>query len=151
MSIIAEQLSGDPLTYMVVLQPIATHRLITAKKDEAGAVRAENCRTWKLTEVAPGVTKLDYVCSLDLKGFVPKTVTNLVAVPAQLNGPLDMQAYFQQLRDPSECYRGWGVCGAHACRYGGIVHRQQGRGETSCAKVCEAHGHAARLWVSPPK
>ena len=61
MSTIAEQLSDDPSTWVVVLTPIPTHRLITAKKDEAGAVRAENRRTWKLTQVSPGVTKLDYV------------------------------------------------------------------------------------------
>jgi hypothetical protein len=112
MSVIAEQLSNDPLKYVVVVLSVPTHNLIQPK-DEAGAVRAEVRRTFLLTEVSPGITTLDYVCSLDLKGFVPRVVTEVVATPGQMNGPLAMQAYFQQLRGLSECTAQDGVSVAH--------------------------------------
>jgi hypothetical protein len=79
-SIIAEQLLDDPLTYEVVVVPIPTHDLITAK-DEAKAVRAECRRVYHLIEVAPGITRLNYACSLDMKGLVPLFVTNMT-IPA---------------------------------------------------------------------
>jgi hypothetical protein len=111
LSIIAEQLLDDPLTYVVVVVPIPAHHLITAT-DEARAVRAECCRVYQLIEVAPRITRLTYACALDLKGLVPPFVTNM-AIPAQMDGPLAMQAYFQQLRDPSECCAQDGVFVAH--------------------------------------
>jgi hypothetical protein len=60
-SVVAKKVEDDPPTYMVVVLPIAQHDKI-APKDEKGAVRAENCRAFKLTEVAAGVTKLEYAC-----------------------------------------------------------------------------------------
>jgi hypothetical protein len=51
--------------------------------DEAGAVRAENFRAWRLTEVSPGCTRLEYTCSLDLKGHFPKFITNTIIIPTQ--------------------------------------------------------------------
>jgi hypothetical protein len=65
--------------------PIAHHDKITPE-DEKGAVRGENCRAFKLTEVAPGVTKLDYTCSLNLGGLIPQVITNKVAVPGTMHG-----------------------------------------------------------------
>jgi hypothetical protein len=58
MSIIVEKLSNSPCIYVVVVVPASTHHLITSE-DEAGAVRAEVRRTYQLTEVGPGVTRLD--------------------------------------------------------------------------------------------
>ena len=55
-STVANRVADDPPTYVLVSAPIAHHAKITPK-DEVGAVRAENCRAFKLTEVAPGVTK----------------------------------------------------------------------------------------------
>ena len=81
----ANRVADDPPTYVLVSAPIAHHAKITPK-DEVGAVRAENCRAFKLTEVAPGVTKMDYTCSLNLRGIVPQAVTNKIAVPGQLHG-----------------------------------------------------------------
>ena len=81
----ASKVADDPVTYVVAMVPIAHHDLLTPK-DEAGAVRAENCRSFVLTQVAPGVTKIDYVCSLDLKGSIPQAITNSVAVPGQAHG-----------------------------------------------------------------
>jgi hypothetical protein len=49
----------------------------------AGAVRAEHCSAFKLTEVAAGITKLELTCSLNLRGSIPQAFTNEVAVPGQ--------------------------------------------------------------------
>ena len=70
---------------MVVGAPIAHHDKITPK-DEKGAVRAENCRAFKLTEVGAGITKLEYACSLNLGGSIPQAITNKVSVPGQMHG-----------------------------------------------------------------
>jgi hypothetical protein len=70
-STVAKRVADDPPTYVVVALPIAQHDKITAK-DEKGAVRAENCRAFKLTEVSPGVCEVDFVCSINLKGWVPQ-------------------------------------------------------------------------------
>jgi hypothetical protein len=83
MSFVAKQLAKHPLTYAVALVPIPGHAKI-GRKDEVGAIRAENCRGLKLTAVAPGVSKLEYCCSLDLRGRVPQLVTDKVATPAQM-------------------------------------------------------------------
>jgi hypothetical protein len=81
-AVLAKKLAHSPLTYALVGVPIAKHDRITSK-DEAGAVRAENCRSFRLTEVAPCRTNMEYVCSLDVKGFIPQFVTNMFAVPQQ--------------------------------------------------------------------
>ena len=81
-SAIAKQVADDPPTFVVAVVPIPSHDKIRPK-DEAGAVRAENCRSFRITAVAPGVSNLEYACTLDLKGNVPRFVTNMIAVPAQ--------------------------------------------------------------------
>ncbi len=84
-SIVAKTVEEDPSSYMIVALPIAQHDKIT-RKDEKGAVRAENCRAFKLTEVVAGITKLEYACSLNLRGSIPQAITNNLSVPAQMNG-----------------------------------------------------------------
>ena len=84
-STVAKQVADDPPTYLVLCLPIASHDKITPK-DEKGAVRAENCRAFKLTEIAAGITKLEYACSLDLGGSIPQAITNKVSVPGQMHG-----------------------------------------------------------------
>jgi hypothetical protein len=81
-SIIAKRVADDPPTYVVVSMPIAQHDKV-APKDEKGAVRAQSCRVYKLTEVAAGITKMEYACSLNLMGSIPQVFTNNVAVPEQ--------------------------------------------------------------------
>jgi hypothetical protein len=81
-STVAARVSDDPPTFVLASLPIARHDRISPK-DEKGAVRAENCRAFRLTEVAPGVTNVDYACSLNLKGFIPQAITNKIAVPGQ--------------------------------------------------------------------
>ena len=85
MSCIAKRVEEDPVTYVVVIVPIPRHDGIS-QKDEANAVRGENYRSCKITAVAPGRSKFEYVCALDVKGRVPQIFTNTVALPAQLNG-----------------------------------------------------------------
>ena len=82
-SFIAKQLADDPRTYAVVVVPIPSHDKI-GPKDEAGAVRAEIFRGFRLTAAAPGICRLEYCCSLDLRGRVPQWVTDKVATPAQM-------------------------------------------------------------------
>jgi hypothetical protein len=84
-SIVAQRVADDPPTYVVVGLPIAHHDKI-APKGEKGAVRAENCRAFRLTEVAAGITKLEYACSLDLRGSIPQAITNKISVPGQMHG-----------------------------------------------------------------
>ena len=84
-STVAKRVADDPPTYVLVALPIAQHDKITPK-DEKGAVRAENCRAFKLTEVAAGITKLEYTCSLNLGGSIPQAFTNKVSVPEQMKG-----------------------------------------------------------------
>ncbi len=83
---IAKKVADDPTTYVLVSVPILQHPKITPK-DEAGAVRAESFRSFRCTEVAPGRTKMEYVCFLDLKGHVPQFFTNMVAIPQQARDP----------------------------------------------------------------
>ncbi len=66
-------------------------------------MRAETHRGFRLTELVPGVTKVEYTCSLDLKGWVPQSITNKIAVPAQMRNPATTQRYFQHVRPLSEC------------------------------------------------
>ncbi len=82
-STIAKQLADDPPTYAVVSIPIRSHDKI-GPKDEAGAVRAENFRGFRLTAAAPGVSRLEYCWTLDLRGRVPHLVADNVASPAQM-------------------------------------------------------------------
>jgi hypothetical protein len=82
---VAKKVADDPPTYEVVALPIAQHDKVTSK-DEKGAVRAETCRAFKLTEVGEGITKLEYACSLNLGGSIPQAITNKVSVPGQMNG-----------------------------------------------------------------
>jgi hypothetical protein len=84
-STVAKKVEDDPPTYLLVSLPIAQHDKISPK-DEKGAVRAEACRAFKLTEVAAGTTKLEYACSLNLRGSIPQAITNKVSVPAQMHG-----------------------------------------------------------------
>jgi hypothetical protein len=82
---VAKKIAEDPPTYVLAIQPIPNHDKI-GRMDEARAVRGEVCRSFRLTEVGPGRTKLEYVCSLDVKGLIPQIITNTLATPQQMNG-----------------------------------------------------------------
>jgi hypothetical protein len=89
-SFVAKQLADDPPAYAVVGVPIPSHDKI-GPKDEAGAIRAENFRGYRFTATAPGVSRLEYCCSLDLRGRVPQWVTDSVATPAQMKVTAPLQ------------------------------------------------------------
>ncbi len=102
MSAVAKQVAEDPPTFLVAVVPIPNHDKIT-RKDEASAVRGENCRSFRLSKLAPSVTRLEYSYSLDLKGLVPQIITDTIAVPKQQGTVYDQQRYFQHVRPLSEC------------------------------------------------
>jgi hypothetical protein len=95
-SVIATKVQA-PATCLLVVVPIPHHPKITSK-DEAGAVRAQSFQSFRFTEVAPGRTRMEYVCSLTL-GACPLTL----AIDMVSHSPETIQLYFQQLRPLSEC------------------------------------------------
>jgi hypothetical protein len=100
-STIAKQVAEEPLTYVVSMTPIPSHDKI-APKDEAGAVRAEMYTTFRYTELAQGVTKLELASSLNMKGRVPQ-IFKLMASPVLMGPVKTQQVYFQHIRPLSEC------------------------------------------------
>ena len=86
---------GDADDFVWVAVPRLFHRSIT-EKDEQGVVRAEVVRACRFTRIAEG-TKLEYVCSLDLKGRVPKWAMRNIALPAQMHLPYTIQACLRPL------------------------------------------------------
>ena len=70
-SVLVKKVAEQPPTFVVAAPPIPFHEKIT-QKDELGAIRAENCRSFRFTEVSPGVCEVDYVCAINLKGWVPQ-------------------------------------------------------------------------------
>ncbi len=82
-----ERLSDDPVSYVWVAAPIESHRKVTPD-DERHAVRAASMRCCRLTAIAPNVTRMDYACTLDLKGAFPRAITNNLAIPELMrHGP----------------------------------------------------------------
>ena len=57
-SIVAKQIAEDPPSFLVAIVPLASHVKIN-RKDEVGAIRAEVCRSFRLIETSPGLTKLE--------------------------------------------------------------------------------------------
>ena len=82
-SMIAKKLGDSPVQYVLAGVPIPKHDRIT-KRDEAGAVRGESFRVFRLTQLGANESKLEYTCSLDLKGLIPQFVTDNIAVPQQV-------------------------------------------------------------------
>jgi hypothetical protein len=101
-SVVAKKLANEPPTYGLVVVPILNHDQIT-NEDDAGAIRAENFRSFKLTEIETGVTELEYVCSLDLKCEVSEWASNPTALPQQLLVASSIQRYFQHIRPLNKC------------------------------------------------
>jgi hypothetical protein len=92
-SLVASQVAAQPSTYVVVLVPIPSHAKI-GEKDEAGAVRGETCKSFRLTKLAEGVTKLECSWAVDLKGLVPHTVANTIEAPTHMGYVNSLQQYF---------------------------------------------------------
>jgi hypothetical protein len=74
------KVSDQPLTYVWVGVPIERHDKLS-EEDEAHAIRAKGIRSIRLTRISDGETKLEYSCSIDLMGRVPRWLTNTVVTP----------------------------------------------------------------------
>ncbi len=111
-AVLWQKVSDDPLTYVLVGVPIERHDKVAAE-DEAHAVRAAGIRSFRLTRIADGTTKMTFACSLDLKGKLPQWVTDNVATPALLRTPYDIQSYFLQVLPSSQCTEVDGVLLGH--------------------------------------
>jgi hypothetical protein len=57
-AVISKRLATNPPTYALVVMPIPSHAKITAV-DEAGAVRAEVRRCFRITELSPARSKME--------------------------------------------------------------------------------------------
>jgi hypothetical protein len=83
--------------YVWCSSPIANHHSATSS-DKSRAVCADLWRCIRLTIISARNTKLEYACTLDLKGRFPKWFTNRIALPALLALPFQLQEYFMQIR-----------------------------------------------------
>jgi hypothetical protein len=101
-SLVASQVAAQPSKYVVVVVPIPSHAKI-GEKDEAGAVRGESCKSFRLTEVAQGVTKLECSWLVDLKGLVPHFVADTIEAPTHMRYVDSLQRYFQQIKPLAKC------------------------------------------------
>ena len=91
-SVVCMRLSEEPLSYAVASVPIEHHPRIS-HADERHSIRAEAMRSYRLTALGPATTLLEYACWLDLKGHVPKWVTQTISIPAQMGVPYRQQQY----------------------------------------------------------
>jgi hypothetical protein len=64
-------------------------------------VRAGGVRCFRCTRIGDNETKVEYACSLDLRGHVPQWLTDSVATPELMKTPHDLQRYFLQVKPPS--------------------------------------------------
>ena len=101
-SLIAKHVAEDPPTFEVAVVAVPRHEKIVPK-DEVGAIRAEVYRSFRITEVAPGTSKLETSGSVDLHGWVPQILADTIVVPTQLAQLRSLQSYFQHVRPLSEC------------------------------------------------
>ena len=101
-SSIAKHVAEDPPTFEVAVVAVPRHEKIVPK-DEVGAIRAEVYRSFRITEVAPGTSKLETSGSVDLHGWVPQILADTIVVPTQLAQLRSLQSYFQHVRPLSEC------------------------------------------------
>jgi hypothetical protein len=96
-SVVCKKLSDSPVTYLLVLMPLATHHDIHSNYQKH-VITAMSMRAYRFTRVEDGVTRVEYASWLDLKGLVPQWITDQIAIPAALNAVYDQQVYFQQIR-----------------------------------------------------
>ncbi len=82
--------------------PIADHPTVQPS-DESHAVRAELVRCIRATYLEEGATRVEYACSVDLKGRFPTWITNSIATPNLMHLPFTLQEYFLQIRRIEEC------------------------------------------------
>ena len=108
--------------------PIADHPTVRPS-DESHTVRAEGVRCIRLTRLAHGATRLEYACSVDLKGRFPTRLTNSIVVPTLMDLPLTLQEYFQQIRPIGECTALDGTRIGHMLIHAALDVKKARRGE----------------------
>jgi hypothetical protein len=106
------KVSDSPLTYLWVAVPIDRHDKLR-EEDEAHAIRAKGIRSFRLTRISDGETRLEYSCSLDLMGHFPRWLTNNLATPQLMLLPYKVQTYFAHIKQPSRCTAADGVLLGH--------------------------------------
>jgi hypothetical protein len=97
-----QKVCDTPLTYVWVCVPTEHHSKISPE-DEAHAIRAEVMRCVRVTQTAPGVTRIEYACSLDMKGHCPSWLADRVVTPLLMRLPYDLQTYFAHVMPPPSC------------------------------------------------
>jgi hypothetical protein len=108
-SFVWQKLSDAPLSYIWVNVPIERHDKVSLES-EIHTVRAEAMRSLRLTRIGDDLTKVQFACSIDLKGHFPRSFTNGYVLPHLMRTPYDLQMYFLQVRPPSECTADDGTC-----------------------------------------
>ena len=78
-SLVWKKLSDEQFVW--VSFPISDHRSHYSHVEEKNVVLGEGRRCIRLTQVGDNVTKLEYACSLDMKGRFPQSLTNGVVIP----------------------------------------------------------------------
>jgi hypothetical protein len=102
LALLWQKVSDTPLTYVWVAVPIESHAKVSLE-DEAHATRAEVARCVRATQMAAGVTRIEYACSLDMKGRVPSWLTDRLVIPELMRLPYDLQSYFAHVMPPPSC------------------------------------------------
>ena len=97
-----QKVSDTPLAYVWVGVPIESHAKISPEA-EAHAVRAQASRCVRATQTAVGVTRIEYACSLDLKGRCPNWLTDRLVIPTLMEVPYELQTYFLHVMPPISC------------------------------------------------
>ena len=138
-SLVAKQVAEDPPTYVVAVVPIPNHDKI-CRKDEAGAVRGEGYRSFRCTEIEPGVSRMEYVNMLDLKGWVPQTITDRIVVPEQQGIVSIYQQYFQHVRPLAKCTADDGQSVGHM-----LMHLVNGKPNDLSHSICQFASRTAML------
>ncbi len=114
--------------------PIANHSTV-CPSDESHALRAEVVRCIRLTRRAHGATRLEYACSVDLKGRFPTWLTNSVVVPNLMHLPFTLQEYFQQIRPIDECTALDGVFIGHMLMNAALSVKKARRAEVAATFI----------------
>jgi hypothetical protein len=76
--------------YLISSGPITNHPML-GDIDEANTIRGEFKPCWSVTAAGPEITKLEFCCSVDLKGYLPRWFTNTVVIPQALKSAYDIQ------------------------------------------------------------
>jgi hypothetical protein len=113
-ALVWERISDTPLTYLWATVPLSHHDKLPMQQ-QAQAVRADVQRVLQLTCVG-GQTRVEYCCSIDLKGHVPQWVMTEIAIPELLRLPYTLQTYFTHVMPTVECTAQ--LCSKRSCSAG---------------------------------